>query len=103
MDRRHEVMKDRFQSLSKKEIKTILDNIDIVCFDTYNYSELDKKYCPIAIAMNLHNILDNPTDYAVTNAISNRFMPVNILKGVEGEFYTTNRKNDLIKLCNELL
>ncbi len=79
----------------------IIDCADILCLDTYNYD--DGKYCPLAIAMNLHETISEPTDDKIKNEISKRFMPVNIIAGVEGEFFRNNRKEDILKICNELL
>lgn len=102
IDLRYETIKARLSSLSKIEIQRILDHIDDVCFDEFNYDAQNQKYCPLAIAMNL-DTLPNPTDEKVRKAISERFNPVNVIKGLEGVFYTDDRKEDLIKLCNILL
>jgi hypothetical protein len=102
-DTRYRLIKERFSRLSKEEIQNIVDNIDLVCLDTHNYDAGNKKYCPLAVAMNLHNTVSDPTDEKIKNEISKRFNPVNILKGVEGDFYRNDRKDDLLKICNELL
>lgn len=102
MDLRYEVIKERLSTLSKSEIQRILDNIDQVCFDEFNYDSENHKFCPLAMAMNLDSIPD-PTDEKVKEAISMRFNPVNVVKGLKGVFYTDNRKEDLIILCNQLL
>lgn len=102
-DTRYRLIKERFSRLSKEEIQNIVDNIDLVCLDTHNYDEENKKYCPVAVAMNLHNTVSDPTDEKIKNEISKRFNPVNILKGVEGDFYRSDRKDDLLKICNEIL
>lgn len=102
-DRRYLVLKERLSNLSKEEIQNIIDNIDLVCFDTFNYDEDNKKYCPLAVGMNLHNTVSDPTDEKIKNEISKRFLPVNAIKGIAGEFYRENRKDDLLKVCKELL
>jgi len=103
IDLRYEIIKERLSNLSKHEIQRILDRIDDVCFDELNYDAQNHKYCPLAIAMNLNTLLPNPTDKKVKEAISKRFNPVNVIKGIKGEFYRNNRKSDLINLCNQLL
>lgn len=102
MDLRYETIKKRISTLSKNEIQRILDRIDDVCFDEYNYDAQNHKFCPLAMAMNL-DTLPNPTDEKVKEAISKRFNPVNVIKGLQGEFYRDNRKQDLVNLCKLLL
>lgn len=102
MDLRYEIIKERLSSLTKTEIQRIIDNIDDVCFDEFNYDQVNHKFCPLAMAMEL-NELPNPTDEIIKNQISKRFNPVNVIKGIEGKFYRDNRKEDLINLCKKLL
>lgn len=102
MDLRYKIIKERLSTLTKPEIQRILDRIDDVCFDEFNYDAQNQKYCPLAIAMSL-DVLPNPTDEMVKEDISRRFNPVNVIKGLHGQFYTDNRKQDLINLCNFLL
>lgn len=101
MDNRYTLAKERLSSLTTDEINRIIDNQDKTLWDTFNYNE--GKFCPIAIAMNLHNTLDNPTDENVKIEMAKRFNPTNIFKGTKGEFYTTNRQEDIIRLCKEIL
>lgn len=100
-DLRYQKAKQRLSSLSDEELKRILCDIDKILFDTHNFNE--GKFCPVAIAMNLHKTIDNPTDERIKNEISKRFRPVNIFKGIKGKFYTDNRREDLINLCKEIL
>lgn len=103
MDKRYTLIKTRLQTLSKKEIERILINVDILCLDTHNFDEQEKKYCPLALAMNLHETIPNPTDQLIKDEIGKRFTPVNIIAGVDGNFYRENRKDDIIKICEEIL
>ena len=96
-------IKSRLSSLSKEELKRIVDNVDIICFDEFNYDVSENKYCPLAVAMNLHNSIISPTDEKIKQKISERFNPVNILKGLDGAYYRNNRRDDLINLCNDIL
>lgn len=102
-DKRFVSIYERFEKLSTKEIKRVIDNIDLVCFDTFNYDENTSTFCPLAIALNLHHTIQNPTDEKVSKVISRRFSPVNILKGVEGKFYTKERRKDLLQICSLIL
>ncbi len=103
IDNRYQVIKDRLLQLSREEIQRIIDNVDILCLDTFNYDQDNKKYCPLALAMNLHNTIVNPTDSTIKSEIAKRFTPVNVISGVHGNFYRDNRKDDIIKICKEIL
>lgn len=102
-DNRYQFIKKRLLALTLTEVQRIKDNIDKVCFDTFNFDSSTETFCPLAIGMNLHNTIDNPTDELVAEAISKRFTPVNVLKGVEGNFYRENRREDLLILCEEVI
>lgn len=102
-DLRYKLAKERLETLSKEELQRILDDIDKCTWDTWNYEKETDQFCPIAIAMNLHNTVDNPTDENIKAKMAERFQPTNIFKGTPGEFYTTNRKQDTIKLVTEIL
>jgi hypothetical protein len=104
-DSRYVTIRQRYESLSDEELNLIVENINAnkVCFDTLNYNEENHTYCPLAIALNLHNTIENPTDEKIKEGISKRFNPVNIIKGVEGNFFTTDRKSDILNICGEIL
>lgn len=97
-DLRYRAIYHRLCALSVQEIKRIQANIDLICFDEFNYDAINHTFCPIAIAMGLDDIT-NPTNETVQQIIGRRFHPVNILKGVPGTFYTTNRRQDLLSVC----
>lgn len=96
-------MKERFRSLTLREVQRIVDNIDRVCLDTYNYDAATDKYCPLAIAKNLHNRAIHPSNSSVSSELGYYFYPVNRLKGVKGTFYRRTRKADLLELCEEVI
>jgi hypothetical protein len=103
-DKRYQLMKERFMTLSREQLLAMRRNIDITLFDDYNYQ--DGKYCPMAIALDLHNTVQNPTHELIKEEIGKHYVPSNMLKGVEGEFYhgsDEQRKADLLKLIDECL
>lgn len=102
-DKRYQILCERLRMLPLKGVSQIEKDIDRVCFDTFNYDAATQTYCPIAIGLNLHNTIANPTNENIGEAIGKLFQPVNALKGVEGKFYTTNRKEDLLEVCNEVI
>ncbi len=102
-DQRYILAKERLESCTTEELQRILDNLDITCWDTFHFDKDNKTFCPIAIAMNLHNVLNNPTNEEVKEQMKNRFGVANIFKGTPGNFYTTNRKEDMINLCTAII
>lgn len=102
-DNRFRAMYMRFYFMSVEELQRIVDNIDRVCFDTFNYDHSNQTFCPVAIALNLHNEIPIPSDTLVEQAIGRRFEVVNILKGVEGTFYRENRREDLLALLTHII
>jgi hypothetical protein len=105
MDRRYQVLKERLSLLTNEELVRIKTDIDQVCLDTYNYDTDTDTYCPLGVALNLHNTIKNPSDNLVKGIIAEtgRFIPVNVIGGVEGTFYKDNRRVDLLLVVEEIL
>lgn len=104
MDKRYQILKERLSLLSRDELLRIKKDIDKVCLDTYNYDKDTNTFCPLAVAMNLHNTVSNPTNETIIEMLSKRFDPVNAIGGVEGSFYTgQHRKEDLLQVLDELI
>lgn len=102
-DKRYQTIKDRLSKLERTEIQRIVDSVDLLCTDTFNYDAVNGTYCPLALAMNLHKTIHNPTDQLIKAEINKRFVPVNVIAGVDGSFYRHNRKEDILLICKELL
>lgn len=102
-DARYRAVWNRLSKLTIPQLARIIDNIDKVCFDTYNFDEVEKTFCPLAIAHGLDKCLSNPTNEIVQEELARHYKPVNILKGVPGKFYTTNRRADLLAICELLI
>jgi hypothetical protein len=98
IDDRYRAIRRRLEKLTTVELFRIIDNTDKICLDTFNFDRREKTYCPLALALNLHNTVSNPTDETITNEISKRFWPVNVLKGLDGEFYRNDRLKDILLL-----
>ena len=102
-DERLQIFVERIDALSIEQIKRIKDNVNIICFDTFNYDESNKTFCPLAVALNLHETVENPTNESIGKEIGKHFIPVNALKNVKGKFYTNNRREDLLKMCDIMI
>lgn len=100
MDKRYSTLQQRLEELSLEELNRIKDNIDRTCNDTYNYDKETNTFCPLAVALNLHKEMKNPTNEKVIEVLSKRFNPVSVLTDVEGEYYKYDRKKDLLEMLD---
>lgn len=107
-DQRYLAMWDRLSALTERQLKTIYLAAlrDEVCVDTFNYDEKSRKFCPIAIAFGAKDRLKTPTNEAAEAFISLFMRPVNILKGLPGEFYhgdAASRRRDLLEIVRAII
>jgi len=108
-DERRMLMKQRFEELRTVQLARILENINRVCTNDLNYNQQTDSYCPLAIAHSLdmdmpYSDLSNEGVHFALQQLG--YLPVNILKGVEGKFYhgtDKERKEDLIILVKEVI
>lgn len=102
-DLRYNLIRERFSQLTREQLLSIVDNLDKILFDEFNFHE--GKFCPMGIALGCHK-WTNPTQDSVKTEIGKFFQPSNMLKGVPGEFYhgtDAERRSDLLSVCRELL
>jgi hypothetical protein len=92
-DPRKTALKMGLRQLNVSQLERVLMWEGDMCLDTHNYHE--GKYCPLAIAVGLPYMMVEPTNEKVFTALEERGFKINNTKGVEGEFYTTNRLADL--------
>lgn len=100
MDKRKELIENRLRYFSNAQLQKIAANQDILCTDEFNYNEKEKTFCPLAIALGLHEKLENPTDERVSWELSGYFKPVNVLKSVPGIFYHGSHKERVVDLLD---
>jgi hypothetical protein len=93
-------LKNGLRQLTKDQLKTVLEFDGEMVLDTYNYH--DGKFCPLAIAVGLDKIED-PTHEKIFNELTRLGYKVYNTRGIRGEFYTINRKEDLIVAVKEVL
>lgn len=100
-DLRYNILYTRLSMLNLDELKRVKNNIDNIVLDTYNYH--DGKYCILAVAKEAEKYVKDPTQEKVVDFLSQWFNPVNAIKGVPGDFFSTDRKSDLLQVVNDLL
>lgn len=72
-----------------------------VVLDTWNYC--DGNFCPLAVAMGLHETMADPTHEKVLAELEARGFKVNNTRGIKGDFYTTDRDRDWRLLAQEII
>lgn len=93
-------LKNGLRQLNTEQLKKVLNYQQEMVLDTYNYHE--GKFCPLAVGIGLET-MQNPTHDKVEAELLKLGYKVNNTRGIEGEFYTTNRHADLIEAANEVL
>lgn len=110
-DPRKTGLKNGLRQLTNEEIQRVLDYPGEMVLDTYNYH--DGKFCPLAIAVDLPNMrpfiksgfIENFewTNEKVIDVLEIMGFNVFNTRGIEGSFYTKNRKEDLLIAAKEVL
>lgn len=100
-DPRKTGLKNGLRQLTAKQLQRVIDYQDEMVLDTYNYE--GGKFCPLAIGAGLDLVITNPTHESVFELLDNLGYKVYNTRGIKGEFYTTNRKEDLMIAAKEVL
>ncbi len=87
IDKRYIALKNRLMILTEEELTEIIDNSDLPYYNHFNLKEIDK----------------GSPDRKASSKIDFYLNPTNILKDIDGDFFTTNKKDDLIKLCKDVI
>ena len=94
-------LKTGLMQLSIKQLERVINYSGEMILDEFNYK--DGLFCPLAIGLELDRKLLNPTHDLVYETLTELGYKVYNTRGIEGEFYTTNRKEDLLIAANEVL
>lgn len=94
-------LKSGLMQLNIKQLERIINYSGEMVLDELNYK--DGLFCPLAIGLELDQKLLNPTHDLVYETLTKLGYKVYNTRGIEGEFYTTNRKEDLLIAAKEVL
>ena len=100
-DPRKTGLKDGLRQLTIQELERVINYPGEMVLDTYNYE--DGKFCPLAVALKLDKTMSDPSHEKVFEVLTNMGLKVYNTRGISGEFYTTNRKEDLLEAAKEVL
>lgn len=113
-DPRKTALKKGLRQLNVVEIKRLITHMERhepVLLDRdedgcANYSMQRGAYCPLAVAVDVHALLGVrfPDDETVREILTDELgLKIYNTRGVKGEFYTTNRWQDLMTAAKEVL
>jgi len=100
-DPRKTGLKSGLHQLSVNQLQRVVEYKDEMVLDEFNYQ--DGKFCPLAIALNIHETMTEPSHNKVFEKLTSLGYKVYNTRGIEGEFYTANRKEDLLIAVNEVI
>lgn len=100
-DPRKTGLKNGLRQLTIEQIQRVIDYPGEMVLDSFNYE--DGKFCPLAVALELDKTLENPTHDKIFQTLTDMGYKVYNTRGIVGEFYTNNRKQDLLLAAQEVL
>lgn len=100
-DPRKTGLKNGLRQLTVEQLQRVIDYPNEMVLDNFNYQ--DGKFCPLAVALELDKTMENPSHDTVFQHLTSLGYTVYNTRGIIGEFYTDNRKEDLLTAAQEVL
>jgi|SRR5579885_1581180 len=100
-DPRKTGLKNGLRQLTIEQLERVLNYPQEMVLDSFNYE--DGKFCPLAVALELDKTIKNPTHEVVYDTLTAMGYKVYNTRGIAGNFYTDNRKEDLLQAAKEVL
>lgn len=94
-------LKNGLRQLTIEQLKRVINYPGEMVLDNFNYHE--GKFCPLAIGVGLDEKISNPSHEKVFSTLTEMNYKVYNTRGLIGEFYTNNRKADLLEAAQEVL
>jgi hypothetical protein len=100
-DPRKTGLKSGLRQLNIEQLERLINYPGEMILDKLNYQ--DGLFCPLAIALKLDEKLLYPSHNSVYKTLTKLGYKVYNTRGIEGKFYTYNRKEDLLIAAKEIL
>src|SRR4051812_23441035 len=97
-DPRKTGLKNGLRQLTIDQLNKVLNYDQDMVYDSFNYYA--GKFCALAVAVGLET-MPNPTNEKVFDKLIEMGYSVYNTRGIKGDFYTTNRKEDLVEAAKE--
>jgi hypothetical protein len=99
-DPRKTGLKNGLRQLTIEQLRRVIDCPGEMVLDTHNYE--NGCFCPLAVGVGLDS-MPQPTHQKVFDMLTDMGFKVYNTRGIVGNFYTTNRRADLLEAANEVL
>lgn len=94
-------LKQGLGQLTIDQLKRVIEYPNEMVLDEFNYK--DGSFCALAVGLSLDQTMRDPTHDKVYEELTKMGYNVYNTRGIKGEFYTTNRKEDLLMAAKEVL
>jgi hypothetical protein len=94
-------LKNGLRQLTIEQLQRVIDYPGEMVLDEFNYQ--DGNFCALAIGVGLDKTMIDPSHEKVFNILTEMGYKVYNTRGIPGEFYTTNRLEDLLTAAKEVL
>lgn len=100
-DPRKAGLKNGLRQLTIEQLQRVINYKGEMVLDSFNYE--NGNFCALAIGVGLDQTMIEPTHEKVFQALTDMGYNVYNTRGIPGEFYTTNRLEDLLTAAKEVL
>jgi hypothetical protein len=100
-DDRKTGLKNGLRQMTIEQLQRVIDYQGEMVLDNLNYE--DGNFCALAIGVGLDQTMTEPTHDKVFNTLTEMGYSIYNTRGIPGEFYTTNRLEDLLTAAKEVL
>lgn len=100
-DPRKTGLKQGLRQLTVKQLQRVINYDGEMVLDTYNYE--NGNFCPLAIGIGLDQIIEQPTQDKIFNILNSLGYKIYNTRGLKGEYFMNNRKEDLLEAAKEVL
>jgi hypothetical protein len=94
-------LKSGLHQLTFAQLKRVIEYANEMILDEFNYK--DGLFCPLAIGLNIDETMIEPSHNKVYEKLNSLGYKVNNTQGIDGSFYTVNRKEDLLIAAREVM
>lgn len=94
-------LKNGLRQLTVEQLQRVINYPGEMVLDTYNYE--GGKFCALAIGVGLDQTMSEPSHDKVFQTLTDMGYSVYNTRGIQGNFYTNNRLEDLLDAANEVL
>jgi hypothetical protein len=100
-DPRKTGLKNGLRQLTIEQLQRVISYQGEMVLDSFNYE--NGNFCALAVGVGLDQTMIDPSHEKVFQALTTMGYNVYNTRGIPGEFYTTDRLEDLLEAAKEVL